>query len=302
MIEIRHVDKCFDETRALCDVSFTIPEGRVFGLLGTNGAGKTTLLRIMAGILERDEGEITIGGESIFGLPEVKKKFFYLPDDPYYFAGATMEQMADFYARQYPDMDRERVGYMAEKLNLDEKRPIRTFSKGMKRQAFLILALCANTECLLMDEVFDGLDPMVTEVMKNLFRSKIKEKKLTVVVAAHKLQDLEDFCDDIGILHQGGMLLAGDMRKRAEDIHKIQCVFAEGTSAKKEDFADELDVLMYRREGYFTTILVHGDSDKIQEVIRRRRPVFCAEVPMTLEEIFIAEMEESGYDIKKVLQ
>ena len=312
MIEIRHVTKYFDEVKALSDVLFSIPEGRVFGLLGTNGAGKTTLLRTIAGILECDEGEIRVGGEVLRDSPEVKKKFFYLPDDPYYFAGATMEQMADFYARQYPDMEREKVSYMAEKLNLDAKRPIRTFSKGMKRQAFLILALCANTECLLCDEVFDGLDPMVTEVMKNLFRSKMEEGKLTVVVAAHKLQDLEDFCDDIGILHKGGMLLAGDIRRRAETIHKIQCVFREREDSNTQEsetiqemegaLREKLDILRYRKEGYFTTMLVQGKSDEIGEEIEKFTPVFWGEVPMTLEEIFVAEMEAGGYDIQQVLQ
>ncbi|MCI8638499.1 MAG: ABC transporter ATP-binding protein [Coprococcus sp.] len=310
MIEIRHITKCFDEVKALSDVLFSIPEGKVFGLLGTNGAGKTTLLRTIAGILECDEGEILIDGEKLSDSPEIKKKFFYLPDDPYYFAGATLEQTADFYARQYPDMEREKVSYMAEKLNLDGKRPIRTFSKGMKRQAFLILALCTNTEYLLCDEVFDGLDPMVTEVMKNLFRSKMEDGKLTVVVAAHKLQDLEDFCDDIGILHKGGMLLAGDMRKRAGRIHKIQCVFAKKQDAdtSKEDrgmeerIREKLDILRYREEGYFTTILVRGKSSKIQEEIEKFAPIFWGEVPMTLEEIFVAEMEAGGYDIQRVLQ
>ena len=175
MIEIRHVTKYFDSITALNDVTFTIPKGRIFGLLGTNGAGKSTLLRAMAGILACDAGEILIDNETCYDNPQGKERFFYLPDDPYYFPNASMEVMVEFYRRQYPGMEPESVSYMAERLELDIRRPLRTFSKGMKRQAFLILALCANTEYLLCDEVFDGLDPVVTEVMKDLFRREMKE-------------------------------------------------------------------------------------------------------------------------------
>ena len=108
MIEIRHVTKCFDSIKALNDVTFTIPKGRIFGLLGTNGAGKSTLLRAMAGILACDAGEILIEGEACYDNPQGKERFFYLPDDPYYFPNATMETMTDFYRRQYPGMGQYR--------------------------------------------------------------------------------------------------------------------------------------------------------------------------------------------------
>ncbi len=303
MIEIKHVTKCFEDLTALNDITFTIPKGTVFGLLGTNGAGKSTLLRAMAGILRCDAGEIRIDGETAYDNPAGKEKFFYLPDDPYYFPGASMKVMTDFYKEQYPDMDAESVYHMAERLELDRIRPLRTFSKGMKRQAFLIMALCANTEYLLCDEVFDGLDPLVTEVMKDLFRREMKARGLTVVVAAHKLQDLEDICHDIGILHKGGMLLAGDMRRQAGEIYKIQCVFDEEMLEKAADYLNtHLDVVRLRRDGYFTTLIARGEKQEILDRIQEGGAVFCREVPMLLEEVFLAEMEESGYDVSKVLR
>lgn len=299
MIEIQQVTKCFEDVTALDNITFSIPKGKVYGLLGTNGAGKSTLLRAVSGILQCNKGQILVDGEESCDCPEVKAKFFYLPDDPYYFSGANMEQMTEFYRGQYARMDSEGVRYMAEKLELDVKRPIRTFSKGMKRQAFLIMALCANTDYLLCDEVFDGLDPVVTEVMKNLFRKEMEERSLTVVVAAHKLQDLEGFCDEVGILHKGGVVLATDMHEEEEGLCKIQCVFEE----EKEEYLREcLDVVRYRKEGYFVTLIVRGDKGKALEEIRKAEPIFCREVPMTLEEVFIAKMEETGYDISKVLQ
>lgn len=257
----------------------------------------------MAGILACDAGEILIDNETCYDNPQGKERFFYLPDDPYYFPNASMEVMVEFYRRQYPGMEPESVSYMAERLELDIRRPLRTFSKGMKRQAFLILALCANTEYLLCDEVFDGLDPVVTEVMKDLFRREMKERSRTVVVAAHKLKDLEEFCQDIAILHKGGILHAGDMYRKAGEVYKLQCVF-DGDMHEKagEVLKSRLEVVRFRQEGYFTTLIVKGQKTEILEQIQKESPVFCGEVPMTLQEVFLVEMEESGYDISKVFQ
>ncbi len=188
---------------------------------------------------------------------------------------------------------------MAKLLNLDMDLPLRTFSKGMKRQAFLILALCSGTKYLLFDEVFDGLDPVMTETMKELFRREIEERKLTVVAAAHKLKDLEDICHNIGIMHKGGILKAGDMREHSGNVMKLQCVF-EGQEDMKEELEKELQVLRYEKEGYFTTLVVKGDKKEILERITRRVPVFVGEIPMSLEEIFMTAMKEAGYDICKV--
>lgn len=300
MIEIKNLTKHFDSICAVNDVSIDIPDGIMFGILGTNGAGKTTLLRILAGILEADSGTVSVDGESRVHQISCREKIFFLPDTPYYFPNATLEDMSEFYARQYPGMDKNGVREMAESLDLDMHRPMRTFSKGMKRQAFLILALCAGTKYLLCDEVFDGLDPIVTEVMKNLFRKEMQERSFTVAVASHKLNDLEDICSSIGILHKGGLVTAKDMKESAGEIHKYQCIFPEGAdirplSAREETIKCVID-------GYFVTLVIRGEGQITEAMIRSWNPVFFREVPMTLEETFIAEMEGKGYDIRKVLQ
>lgn len=315
MISIRKLTKTFDANRAVDHISLDIPDGMMFGLLGTNGAGKTTMLRLLSGILEPDSGEILVDEESLSAAAE---KIFYLPDTPYYFPNATMEQMAKFYQKQYPGMDTEGVSYMAESLNLDMRQPLRTFSKGMKRQAFLILALCAGTKYLLCDEVFDGLDPIAADVMKNLFRQEMRERQFTVVVASHKLYELEDICGNIAILHKGGLVTAGDMRVQAGDMWKFQCAFhtdddtgeiaeGEGQTAcgKLQDITDRLgqslDIVRIHSEGSFITLIVRGDKDRIRAKLKEEHPAVLNEIPMSLEEIFIAEMEVKGYDIRKVL-
>ena len=300
MLRICNVTKRFDVVCAADRISLDIPEGMMFGMLGTNGAGKTTLLRMAAGILDPDEGEILVDGKP---LREAGESLFYLPDDPYYFPNASMEEMARLYEGQYPGMSREEATYMAEGLNLDVKRPLRTFSKGMKRQAFLILALCAGTKYLLCDEVFDGLDPIVTEIMKNLFRKEMEERRFTAVVASHRMNELEDLCGSIAILHKGGVVTAGDIKGRAEHVRKFQCVFDEGTDLHglEEELKRELDVIRFHVDGSFVTLTVQDREGSAREKLMKHPAVAVREADMTLEEIFIGEMEGEDYDIRKVL-
>lgn len=300
MIRINDLTKYFDGVCAVSHISLEIPDGVMFGLLGTNGAGKTTLLRMLAGIIEADEGEIRFDGKEDSFSPSCRENFFYLPDDPYYFPNASMDVMIDFFKKQYPGMDRESAVYMAESLNLDASRPVRTFSKGMKRQAFLIMALCSGTKYLLCDEVLDGLDPIAAEIMKNLFRQEMKARDFTVVVASHKLGDLEDICGNIAILHKGGVVTSGDFKDRAKHVSKFQCVFR--TETDLERLKKHPAVFRFQEDARFITLMTRGERGGIRRMLEENDPIFINEVPLTLEETFIAEMEGVGYDIRKVLQ
>lgn len=298
MIEIKKLTKYFDRICAVNNVSFDIPEGGMFGLLGTNGAGKTTLLRILTGILEADSGSIFIDGEKTIPSLKWKEKMFFLSDTPYYFPNATIETMSDFYGRCYPAMDREVIRYMAEMLDLEMNRPLRTFSKGMKRQAFLILALGSGTKYLVCDEVFDGLDPIASEIMKKLFRKEMDERNFTAVVASHKLNDLEDICENIGILHKGGLITEKSINEVSRNIHKYQCIFPENTDISPLRMREE--TISCTVDGFVVTLIIRENSQIAEMMIRTWNPVFFKEVPMTLEETFIAEMGENQYDICKV--
>ncbi len=300
MITISGLTKYYDDVCAVNHVSLEILEGTMFGLLGTNGAGKTTLLRMLAGIIEADSGEIRIDGEEDPFSPQCKKNLFYLPDDPYYFPNASIQVMLDFYKKQYPGLDADSVRYMAESLNLDMNRPVRTFSKGMKRQAFLILALCSRTKYLFCDEVLDGLDPIAAEIMKNLFRQEMKSRDFTILVASHKLRDLEDICGNIAILHKGGVVTAGDFRERAENVRKFQCVFP--LEADLDSLRQHPSVVRLHEDARFITLVTRGKAEEIRKALEELDPIFLGEVPLSLEETFIAEMEGAGYDIRKVLQ
>ena len=298
MIEIKNVSKSFGEIQAVSQVSLTLKEQNVFGMLGTNGAGKSTLLRMMAGVMRPDEGEILIDGENVWDNPEAKRKIFYISDDQFFFPNTTAEKMADVYSVYYPGFDRRRFMKFLLRFGLDGERKIQTFSKGMKKQLSLLLGICANVSYLLCDETFDGLDPVMRQGIKGIFAKEIDEKGLTPVIASHNLRELEDICDHIGLLHKGGVLLSRDLEDLKWNLHKIQCVLPEELD---ESLKESLDILSMTRRGKLLTLTVRGSEEEILSRIGELQPVFMEALPLSLEEIFISETEVVGYDIKNIV-
>lgn len=298
MIEIKNVSKSFGEIQAVSQVSLTLKEQNVFGMLGTNGAGKSTLLRMMAGVMRPDEGEILIDGENVWDNPEAKRKIFYISDDQFFFPNTTAEKMADVYSVYYPGFDRRRFMKFLLRFGLDGERKIQTFSKGMKKQLSLLLGICANVSYLLCDETFDGLDPVMRQGIKGIFAKEIDEKGLTPVIASHNLRELEDICDHIGLLHKGGVLLSKDLEDLKWKLHKIQCVLPEELD---ESLKESLDILSMTRRGKLLTLTVRGSEEEILSRIGELQPVFMEALPLSLEEIFISETEVVGYDIKNIV-
>ena len=299
MIEAIKAKKSFGDIEAVQDVSATIKEGEVFGLVGTNGAGKSTFLRMVAGVLKTDEGQILIDGEDVFENEAVKNKLFFIPDEQYFFPNSTPQDMMEYYAMIYPNFDKKKFAEYMEKFGLEMKRKISTFSKGMKRQVSVLLGICANTKYLLCDETFDGLDPVMRQAVKSIFVSEIMKRDFTPIVASHNLRELEDICDHVGLLHKGGILFSCDLDDMKSNIYKVQCVFEDPTD--EEILLKELDVLKCSKSGSLLTITARGTSMEIEERISRRSPIFQEVLPLTLEEIFISETEVEGYDIKNLI-
>jgi ABC-type multidrug transport system, ATPase component len=299
MIEAIRTKKTFGDIEAVQDVSATIREGEVFGLVGTNGAGKSTFLRMLAGVLKTDEGQIFIDGEEVFENEAAKNKLFFIPDEQYFFPNATPQDMMEYYAMIYPNFDKKKFVEYMEKFGLEMKRKIVTFSKGMKRQVSVLLGICAGTKYLLCDETFDGLDPVMRQAVKSIFVSEIMKRDFTPIVASHNLRELEDICDHVGLLHKGGILFSRDLDDMKSNIHKVQCVFADPVD--EEILLKELEVINCSKSGSLLTITARGTSMEIEERISRRSPIFQEVLPLTLEEIFISETEVKGYDIKNLI-
>ena len=299
MIEAKKISKSFDGFKAVNDVTVTITEHNVFGLVGTNGAGKSTVLRMIAGVYKPDEGIITVDEKPVFDKMETKKKLFFIADEPYFFTNATAADMQKYYASIYEEFDTEQFYRYLSHFELDKRRKINTYSKGMKKQLALLLGISAKTKYLLCDETFDGLDPVMRQGVKSIFADEIERRGLTPIIASHNLRELEDICDHVGLLHKGGVLLSKDLEEMKCNIQKVQCVFRSAEEEKKA--MDELNILKDERRGSLHTFTVRGNREQVMETLSKSDTIFCEVLPLSLEEIFISETEVVGYDVKKLI-
>ena len=300
ILKIENLYFDYSDTSVLRDVNFTLHKGDFLGIIGANGAGKSTLLRIMAGIIRQDRGEVLMDEETVFENERIKEHFFYIPDDAYIPANYNALDMAEFYRCIYPGFQQARFETMMKQFHLDGKRKISTFSKGMKKQLLVILGISTGTKYLFCDETFDGLDPVMRQAVKSIFASEIMSREFTPVIASHNLRELEDICDHIGLLHQGGILLSRDLEDMKFHIHKIQCVLTD--KKKEEELKKELDILKTEHQGSLLLITARGTRREIMEKIQAKNPLFCEVLPLTLEEIFISETEVAGYEVKNLFQ
>jgi ABC-2 type transport system ATP-binding protein len=280
-------------------VNAQIQENSIFGLVGTNGAGKSTLLRVAAGVLRPDQGEVLVDEMPVWENPQAKEKICFIPDTAWFFPNATANVMRDYYRVVYPQFDQARFDDLMKKFELDPRRKLSTFSKGMKKQVSVLLGVCTNTEYLFCDETFDGLDPVMRQTVKSLFAAELLNRKFTPVIASHSLREIEDICDHIGLLHRGGILFAKDIDEMKLGIHKIQCVIPD--AQLEEELLSELTVLQQEKRGSLLTVIARSSYDEVLQKIQEKQPLFSEILPLTLEEIFISETEVAGYDIKNLV-
>lgn len=299
MIELYNLTKTFDKIKAVDEVSVTIKENTVFGLIGTNGAGKSTVLRMIAGVLKPDEGTVALDNMPVYDNVEAKKKLFFIADEPYFFANCNAAAMEHYYNGVYENFNKEEFYKYLESFNLDKNRKVSTYSKGMKKQLALLLGICSHTKYILCDETFDGLDPVMRQGIKSIFAKEMEERGLTPVIASHNLRELEDICDHVGLLHRGGVLLSKDLEDMKCNIQKVQCVFE--TTEDELKALNGLEVLKKEQRGSLRTITVRSTREEVVARFATVNTVFYEVLPLSLEEIFISETEVVGYDIKKLI-
>ena len=291
MLKVEAVSKKLGNKTVLENCSLTIQNGSVLGLIGPNGAGKSTLLRCICDVYQCDEGSITLDGETIHENEYLKQNILYLSDDPYYMYNATIKDMKEFYQIFYPQFDEQLYQKYLKIFKLDENKVMNNFSKGMKRQAFILMALAISPKLLLLDESFDGLDPMMRLLFKRAISECIEKKDISIIISSHNLRELEDICDAFAILEDAHIETSGMIDDTKEAIHKIQIAFRE--EKKREDF-ESLDIMHYAKTGRIITLVVKGNLEEIKHQIQSLDPLMMDILPVNLEEIFIYEMERKG--------
>ena len=161
MITVRNLVKTFDGFRALDGLNLSVPVGSVYGMVGPNGAGKSSCIRCLAGIYKPDSGEILIDSSPVFENTALKSRIAYIPDDIFFYTQATIRELMKLFRDVYPSFSTERFEKLGKAFDLDPKRPVRKFSKGMQKQAAFWLSLSTTPDVVLLDEPVDGLDPLM---------------------------------------------------------------------------------------------------------------------------------------------
>lgn len=292
MIQLKQVSKSFDNTLVLDQVDWFVKKGSVFGLVGPNGAGKSTILRLISGVITPELGAVTLDDQNVYDNPRVKQRILFLSDDPFYLHQATIEEMKEFYKIFYSSFDESMYQRLINNFPVPSKKKINDFSKGMKRQVGLILALSVNPDVLLLDESFDGLDPVMRLTLKRFIAQEMLSREMTVIISSHNLRELEDICDQIALIDNKQVVMSGQVDSIKDEFHKFQVGFKEVL-----DIAglNGLDIIHQEQVGNVFTLVIKGSLDTIKAQLESLNPALYTELPLNLEEIFVYEMEARGY-------
>ena len=298
MIQAAALNKYFDNYQALKSLDLQVKRGSVYGLLGSNGAGKTTLLKTLAGIYREDGGTVTIDGQSVFDNIPLKQRLVFVPDALYFFPGASIDDMAQYYRELYPHWNQQRYEALAPFFHMKTHQKVQQLSKGMQRQVACWLALSTMPEVMILDEPLDGLDTVMRQKVKNLLVQDVADRQMTILISSHNLRELEDFCDHVGILHEGTILLEKEVDELKQDIHKIQVAFRNPPPAQ---VFEHLNLLHHENRGSVNLIIARGNRQTLLEAFQPHHPVILDMLPLTLEEIFIYEMGDHGYAVDNII-
>ncbi|HAE16044.1 MAG TPA: ABC transporter ATP-binding protein [Erysipelotrichaceae bacterium] len=290
MLKIEHLNKNFKTKEVLKDLNLEVHDGSIFGLVGINGAGKSTLLRLIAGVYEPEGGSITLNGTDTWKDPEIRRDIAFVSDEQYYPIGCTIKSLKLLYESMYNFDEAAWHKYM-EMFDLEPGMSITNLSKGMKRRVSLLYALSIHPKLILLDEAYDGLEPLARLHFKQALTDLIEDENISVVISSHNLKELEDICDSFGILEDGHIISYGDLLESRELINKYQVVFK--TEHTKEDFKD-FDILHFEQEGRVCKLVIRGNEEEVTAKLDEMEPVLMDVLQTNFEELFIYELESRG--------
>lgn len=290
MLKISHLYKSFKDKEVLKDLNLEVQEGSIFGLVGINGAGKSTLLRLIAGVYRADGGTITLNDRDTYADASVRGRIAFVSDEQYYPLGSTIDSLKLLYASMY-DFDEEAYRKYLDMFELDPKMSVPNLSKGMKRRVSLLFALSIRPDLILLDEAYDGLEPLARLRFKKALTDLIEDEHVSVIISSHNLKELEDICDTYGILEDGRIISYGDLLQSKERINKYQAAFKEELP---EDAFKDLDVLHCEKQGRVYNLVIRGPQEEVTEALNRLNPVILDVLQVNFEELFIYELESRG--------
>lgn len=292
---IKNVDKSYGDKKVVDNISLSIEKPGVFGLLGTNGAGKSTTIRMLLGILKKDSGEISWNGK------EVKRKhvnFGYLPEERGIYPKTKIYAQLMYFAKlkgMNKDEADKSIKYWMKRLEVEEYMDMTAekLSKGNQQKIQFITAIVHNPELIVLDEPFSGLDPVNTELIRNVILELVQNGKY-IIMSAHQMSVVEEFCTDILILNKGKTILKGNL-KEIKDSYKATKVEIIANEDIKEYIKQlELTISMEKECSYEININNEEQAYKLFELLGKNNikiEKFEIKKP-SLHDIFIEKVGE----------
>lgn len=296
IMKIRNLTKKMDDNLVLKDVSFDLQAGEVTALIGRNGVGKTTLFSTMTGIYLPDEGDVFLDEKSIYKHPEVKQQLFFLEDNMNHFNTYSVQTVVKIYKQIYTTFDEVFFNELMEQFELPMKAKLLSFSKGRKALFFIILAFSLNVRYLLLDEPMDGLDIIIKKQILTIIKDTVKKRGTSVVIASHRLEELEAIADRVIVLKGASVELDYYLEDMRTDAVKIQVAFK---TKKIPDFVKNNAQLLYRN-GRIYTLLVTENASGFLADLRLEDPVLLEEMSISIEDIFTVHLANDKIDYYEI--
>ena len=292
---LENVSKTFVGKKAVDGISFALDKPGVFGLLGTNGAGKTTTIRMLLGIIKKDNGEITWNGKKV---DRKSVNFGYLPEERGVYPKVKIYDQLMYFAELKGMKKQEAdtaIGIWAKKLKVEEymQMPAEKLSKGNQQKIQFMTAVIHNPELVVLDEPFSGLDPVNTDLLKNIIIDLVKEGKY-VIMSAHQMSTIEEFCSDILILNKGKTVLQGNLRE-IKDQYPANRVQIESNESIVENIA-KLGLEIENEKNNEYTVKIDNEEQAhnlLNELVKDKKTINKFEITKpTLNDIFIEKVGE----------
>ena len=223
LLEVKNINKTFDNKEILKDINFSITGGKIIGLLGRNGAGKTTLIKLINDLLTPDNGEILVNGKKI-GV-ESKKVISYLPERTYLNKQMKVSEVIDYFSDFYDNFDSEKAKKLLKDLDLDINQKLTKMSKGMQEKVKLVLVMSRKADLYILDEPLGGVDPATRDYILDTILSNFNEGA-SVIISTHLISDIERILDEVIFIDKGKIVLQSDADKlRNKEKSSIDEIF-----------------------------------------------------------------------------
>jgi len=284
IIEVDHLSKYYGKARGIVEVSFQVEKGEIFGFIGPNGAGKSTTIRLLLSLIHPNCGSAKVFGKDVTKHgPEIRKDIGYLPSEVYYYEGMKVRDLLKYSASFYEKDCHERMGQLAEIMELELNRRISDLSYGNKKKVGIVQGLLHSPSMLLLDEPTAGLDPLMQRKFFDLIREE-NARGVTVFFSSHILSEVQRLCTRVAIIREGRIAEISDIRTLQRNNYKKVQVSGEGLNPSLFELPGVSNLI---RENGSLNFFFKGD---INEVLQRLSSVRVADVSIeepTLEEIFM---------------